>query len=232
MSIETLAINHRLITALTYSADANDFCRHLAYSILNRFNLRAAAILELGSYESVEPVGLFCDSDASERTWADAGSAWIQAIRENQPVFKANVGTEEAHLAIPLFQNGLVAGVLALIFGATGPTDLEQLQSESTSLKLAAEYYLHDPNQSSSRGSKALTRNNNTPESLTARQLVVLKWIQTGKTYASISREMHISESLVKQEAVRLFRFFGVDNRVSVLDKARSAGFLDAAANE
>lgn len=215
--------------AITYSSDASDFCRHLIFSILNVPGAKSAAILTLGATESLLVIGGYGEFQQPQgESWVTSDSVWAKAIRENQPVTLTVPESEDIHVAIPLFQNGLVQGALSLICSAesgfwflNAPADLE-------SLKLAAEYYLYDYQSGSTRTNRGRVQPSVVPTKLTQRQMVILKWIARGKTYSSISREMHISESLVKQEALRLFRFFGVDNRVKVIEKAKEAGYFDS----
>lgn len=228
MTVQDTVFNQRLIKAITYATDANDFCKHLIFSILNVCGAKSAAILRLGATESMTMVGSYGETiSIQEESWVSSEAAWAKAIRENQNVLLPSVFENQSHFAIPLFQNGLVAGVLALICGTEMETCFITNEDDINSLKLAAEYYLYDYHAGSPRSGRSRVQASVVPTSLTSRQVVILKWIKTGRTYSSISREMHISESLVKQEAVRLFRYFGVDNRVAVIEKAQQAGFFE-----
>ena len=228
MAVQDTVFNQRLIKAITYATDANDFCKHLIFSILNVCGAKSAAILRLGATENMTLVGSYGESLVFQgESWVTSEAAWAKAIRENQNILLPAQLENQSHFAIPLFQNGLVAGALALICGAEMENCFIRNDDDINSLKLAAEYYLYDYQAGSPRNGRSRVQASVVPTSLTQRQIVILKWIKTGRTYSSISREMHISESLVKQEAVRLFRYFGVDNRVSVIEKAQEAGYFD-----
>jgi DNA-binding NarL/FixJ family response regulator len=55
------------------------------------------------------------------------------------------------------------------------------------------------------------------PETLTSRQLQVLQGMAEGLIYAQIASNLHVSESLVKQEASKIFKFLGVSGRSEAL---------------
>jgi DNA-binding CsgD family transcriptional regulator len=227
LSNTSQTFNQLLIKALTHASDASDFCKHLVLSILTGYEARAAAILRLGALESMTTIGAFGDFRIDEpEFWSTSKTAWARAIRENRPVIVPAEDEDRQYFALPLSQNGLVSGALALNCGRDLLKMLETLDDELVSLKLAAEFYLYEYKFSGARGVRKATANLDAPKDLSARQAEVLRWMATEKPYSQISRELHVSESLVKQEAIKIFRFLGAGNRVEAVRKACEVGLL------
>lgn len=67
------------------------------------------------------------------------------------------------------------------------------------------------------------------PERLTDRQLNVLRSMATGLTNYQIGRKFNISESSVKQESMKIYRFLKVANRTAAVHSARMLGLLESA---
>lgn len=65
------------------------------------------------------------------------------------------------------------------------------------------------------------------PESLTERQLAVLRLMAEGKTNAEIAQEMILSESTIRQETVRIYRALGVSARADASKRAKHLGIID-----
>lgn len=63
-------------------------------------------------------------------------------------------------------------------------------------------------------------------EELSARQLKVLAGIQEGLTNYQIARAMNVSESTVKQESIRIYRFLDVNSRHDAIEVALELGLL------
>ena len=79
----------------------------------------------------------------------------------------------------------------------------------------------------SSLGLKGLFRES-TPSSdeLTSRQYEVLLGMARGETNAQIARNLMLSESSIKSEALRIYRVLGVGTREQAVAKARATGLL------
>jgi DNA-binding CsgD family transcriptional regulator len=66
-----------------------------------------------------------------------------------------------------------------------------------------------------------------TPESLTDRQLTVLRFIAEGKTNAQIAQDLILSESTIRQETVKIYRALGVHARGEAGKRAKHLGIID-----
>lgn len=65
--------------------------------------------------------------------------------------------------------------------------------------------------------------------SLSKRQTLILQKMSTGLTNYQIGHSMNVSESTVKQECIKIFRFLNVNNRREAVDKALRVGILGGA---
>jgi DNA-binding CsgD family transcriptional regulator len=68
------------------------------------------------------------------------------------------------------------------------------------------------------------------PESLTDRQLTVLRLMAEGKTNAQIATELILSESTIRQETVKIYRAVGVHARSEAGKRAKHLGIIDRVA--
>jgi DNA-binding NarL/FixJ family response regulator len=64
------------------------------------------------------------------------------------------------------------------------------------------------------------------PDSLTPRELDVLRCVAEGLTNADIGRRLHIGESTVKTHLLRVFAKLGVDDRTAAVTTAQRNGML------
>jgi DNA-binding NarL/FixJ family response regulator len=65
------------------------------------------------------------------------------------------------------------------------------------------------------------------PESLSERQLTVLRLMAEGKTNSQIAQDLILSESTIRQETVRIYRALGVSARAEASKRAKHLGIID-----
>jgi DNA-binding NarL/FixJ family response regulator len=65
------------------------------------------------------------------------------------------------------------------------------------------------------------------PESLTERQLNVLRLMAEGNTNSQIAQELILSESTIRQETVKIYRALGVNARSEAGKRAKHLGIID-----
>ena len=65
------------------------------------------------------------------------------------------------------------------------------------------------------------------PESLTERQLTVLRLMAEGKTNSQIAQELILSESTIRQETVKIYRALGVHARSEAGKRAKHLGIIE-----
>ena len=126
--------------------------------------------------------------------------------------------------AFPIQQDLLVRGAMMLGHSSRKEAkdfiqDLYEILEAVTSLSL--DYSRHD---------SRLGNNHSLPisQELTERQLKILGGIREGLTNYQIARIMNVSESTVKQESIRIYRFLDVNNRQEAIEVALERGILPA----
>ena len=118
---------------------------------------------------------------------------------------------------MPITRDGWLLGVLVLepIDASTENID----ESELLALGHALAVYIDGA--MSGRFKARFEPAEHNQEELTQRQLQILRGMDDGLIYAQIASNLHVSESLVKQEASKIFRFLGVSNRSAALKAGR-----------
>jgi ATP/maltotriose-dependent transcriptional regulator MalT len=224
-----------LLLAFAISHNASDFCRFITVVALRDFQAISAVMVRVEPSHRLKSVGLYGqvkpeDSDgAREKLQLELLS---KAITEQTliEIERVESGSDQSFIAIPFTPNGEALGALGVTFrthaqGSAIPkaeVELLQLLSEliavnslprmKTSGLLSKLYY----DQNSLEGISAIT----------TRQLQVLDEMAIGKTNSQIARAMNLSESTIKQEAVRLFRILGVNTRQRAVAVGKEMGII------
>lgn len=217
-------ILEELIHALNTSISPSSFCKNLVHGLLIQEQSFAAHILYLGDNSRIQLLGCYGyteeQSSALESSvWSDSPAA--QTIRSKQSLGFESVnhdgsGTRSHHVVIPFMDGSVPIGCLGLEFAK--PYDPEILgdvfQGLFNLIGIAAinRFANRDLRQSDDFGTRGSSEIQ--PELvLSKRQLVVLGGMRDELSNAQIAAALHLSESSVKQETVRLFRALGVKNR-------------------
>lgn len=130
-------------------------------------------------------------------------------------------------LALPLLTAGLVCGAVMITFD--GNPDQNPLAPEiAESLQVAAGHVLGGSDEGSGilRRRNGLSHVSQIPEALSDRQLLILTLLEQPITYTQIGKRLHVSESLVKRESGRIFRFLGVNTRRDAVEAAAEKNLL------
>jgi LuxR family maltose regulon positive regulatory protein len=64
-------------------------------------------------------------------------------------------------------------------------------------------------------------------ESLTERELEVLRLLAAGRSNADMAAELFVEQSTVKTHLIHLYRKLGVHSRTQTVARARALGLLD-----
>lgn len=208
-----------LMQAVTSSFSASDFCKHLVHSVLDHHEATAAVICRLSldsNFSEVGSYGLGVSELQEQLTSVFDTSPLAIAVRKHQITLSA----DRCAVAVPLEQSGLLAGGLLVTF--QNPLEQESLPSLlADSLKIAGGHFID-------KGRNQPTRGNAThavipiPAELSKRQLEILSHLDAPITYAQIGRILHVSESLVKQESGRIFRYLDVNSRKEAVAVAQA----------
>lgn len=232
-----------LIAAITNSDSANSFCRNLVHTVFTRFGVNSAVVCTIGHEARLHPIGSY--GIALDFLDGDLGSAFAvtpiaKAIKNHDVVVFPSLGDEMAHIAeaaglspengavaIPLVIDGLVCGATMLTFDTR--LEVNPLEPElCEGLQVASAYFVNSNGHEHANGWRRASEVSDVPKQLTDRQLEILKQLGLPITYSQIGRQLHVSESLVKQESGRIFRFFGVNSRRDAVREAQERHVIPA----
>ena len=127
--------------------------------------------------------------------------------------------------AFPIQQDFLVRG--AMMVGHSNEKDAKEFVHDLYEIMEALTVISFDFSRSDSS-----ERTQHSPpiiKELSQRQLKVLRGISDGLTNYQIARIINLSESTVKQESIRIYRFLGVNNRQEATEAGIERGLLSAA---
>lgn len=233
--------SEKLLRSIFNSQSADDLCQHLVHSVLNREGIIGAVLCRLDKGAKLEVVGQYGLElgpqyptlglwSSSPLSTAIAKSEITNICWEQEPMSadEAPQTIPEAKYGVvcsPVWISGLVAGGLQLIF--KGFPNQHLIQHGSIQLiSTAFEPYLSQAIITSRRfaGSKTWMERGQdftVPQELTHRQMTILNEMAGTKTYYQIASKMSVSESLVKQEAGKIFKFLGASTRSEAVGLAR-----------
>lgn len=224
-----------LLLAFAISQNASDFCRFVTVVALRDCQAISAVMVRVeyrnrlrsvGTYGQLKPEAGETERDRHQLELLAA------AIEQKHLVEVDQLGgsTEQSFIAIPFSPNGEALGALGVSFRNSparpifpkAEVELLQLLSELIAVnslpKMRATGLLANSFYSSDDLEWATA--------LTARQLQVLDEMAIGKTNSQIARTLNVSESTVKQEAVRLFKLLGVNTRQKAVSVGKEMGII------
>lgn len=243
MTQQQLAAAKALVSAVTNSESANAFCRNLVHTVFARFGANSAMICKINNAARLQTVGSYgVEHEMLDGTLGSAfeTSPISRAIKNLEAVVisslqgdmeslaqAAGLSPNNGALAMPLFNDGLVCGAVMLTF-EDQLNENPMVPELAESLQVASVHFLHRESQGlggkSRRPSDA--HDGPVPEELTDRQMLILGLLEQPITYSQIGRQLHVSESLVKQESGRIFRFLGVNSRRDAVQVATARELL------
>jgi len=224
-----------LLLAFAISHNASDFCRFITVVALRDFRAAAAVMVRIDPDESLRSVGVYGQLRPED-------SEGIREKLQLEILYKAIVekrlieveqldgSAERSFIAIPFSPNGEVIGALGVTFKdkPQGPSipkaevELLQLLSELIAVNSL-------PRLRTSSLLSKLHFDESSREGIfdiTDRQLQVLDEMAIGKTNSQIARSLNLSESTIKQEAVRLFKILGVNTRQRAVSVGKEMGII------
>lgn len=136
----------------------------------------------------------------------------------------AKLPTGLCYSAFPIQQDLLVRG--AMMLGHSGRKEAKEFIQDlyevlETLTGLSFDFSRQDSRSGSSQSLPI-------SQGLTPRQVKVLGGIRDGLTNYQIARLLNVSESTVKQESIRTYRFLDVNNRQEAIEVALERGILPA----
>ena len=224
MPIDKNQILEELILALNAASNPNAFCKNLVHGLLIQDQAFAAHLLYLGDNSRIQVLGAYGygDRETTElesSVWSDSPAA--QTIRNKKSMgFESessnDSGSRSYHVVIPFLDSKVPVGCLGLEFAKPYSEEIlgEVYQGLFNLTGIAALNRFANRDQRAADEFAARAHQAPAPELvLSKRQLVVLGGMRDELSNAQIAEQLHLSESSIKQETVRLFRALGVKNR-------------------
>lgn len=208
--------------------DLDEICGNLVIGPLARISCKGLVISKLDSRLNQTAVGSFCVGTVNtSKNHKDSSveGVLLDSVLNGEPTnvfsglhypFESDVKDGKFSTVFVVFRNHLVPrGVVAAAFeGEVYLKDLDPMILDFLSLlgNLAADSRSMRPSNYRGVGSE---------NRLSSRQLRILDLISQGMTNYQIGRLINISESSVKQETMKIYRFLGVDGRITAVEVAR-----------
>ena len=236
------------MAAVTNSESANAFCRNLVHTVFARFGANSAIICKISNAARLQTVGSYgVEVEVLDGALGSAfeASPISRAIKNLEAMvfsslqgdmeslaLAAGLSPKNGAVAMPLFADGLVCGAVMVTF--EDQLDANPMVPElAESLQVASVHFLHRDTQGQQSNNRRVTATHDgvVPDHLTDRQLLILGMLEQPLTYSQIGRQLHVSESLVKQESGRIFRYLGVNTRRDAVQAAQDRNLLGKAEN-
>ena len=215
---------------LSSASSATDLCRKLVHSDLTNESTTGASIFSIdqqahfhlvGSYGKGLPVsGVSVWDEHPFGTAARSGKL-------NSTTAQAIDGSDVEAYCIPLTKGSDPIGILCLTLSAGAKMNVISPEALSVVSKITGIWL---DSLGVNAGSNTYGSPNNSapsPESLTERQLTVLRLMAEGKTNSQIAQELILSESTIRQETVKIYRALGVHARSEAGKRAKHLGIIE-----
>ncbi len=198
----------RLIRVITHSQSLDVFCRNAVHNLWSGQRFSAAHYFTLaqdGTLHKAAGYSTSGDSTNGEKIAISSNHPAAQTVKSG----KACLDDKKSKaISVPIMRDGWLFGVLVL-----EPLDpLTDSVDEVELLALGHALAVYIDGAMSGKYKARFEPAEQTQEELTHRQLQILRGMDEGLIYAQIASNLHVSESLVKQEASKIFRFLGVSN--------------------
>jgi DNA-binding CsgD family transcriptional regulator len=215
---------------LAQASSASELCRKLVHSDLTTPSAIGASIYAIDQQAHINLVGSYGKGlPASGVTVWDEhpfGRAARQGKLHSEEV-EAIDGSPVSAYCLPLLKGDEPIGLLVLTLMPGQPMHKISGDALSAISRITA-IWLDGLSLGSAVPAQAgKSPTTPSPESLTERQLAVLRLMAEGKTNAEIAQEMILSESTIRQETVRIYRALGVSARADASKRAKHLGIID-----
>jgi DNA-binding CsgD family transcriptional regulator len=211
---------------LSAATSSQDLCRRIVHHPVVGKDVSGACLYSLtnsGNYVRLGSYGLIPieELDNSSQFEDNLLSKTINS-REISLIQSPN---DSSIIAIPGIKAGLPNGVL--VVGVRSEVkDLDEIRSLDTLSIMTNALGLFIGGTGIEKVKSIDTNQSQRP--LTRRQLIILHGMVEGRTNQQIATELILSESAIKQEAVKIFRSLGVATRQDAAIKASALGILDS----
>ena len=230
-----------LLRSFVHSQTPNDFCRNLVHVVLRDSSALSCFIFRVDDDSTIRWLGQY--GFPGEKAALEVKSVWragplTEAIKTGRPVLIDSRGLAahdypkgfeyvgEGLIALPFDSNGALLGALCLIFEkplgevrlANGDLELIQLFAEQMAV--------NELTRAGSFGTLLFRENDGKRSIISERQISILDQMAIGKTNFQIGRDLNLSESSIKQESVRIFKFLGARTRQEAVKVAKEIGII------
>lgn len=212
------------------SNSASDFCRALVHSDLTSSSTIGATLFSIDQQAHFNLVGgygkVFQASGLSiwdDHPFGEAARSGALSVKKSETLD----GLEAFAYCLPLLKGDNPIGLLALTIRDDESAPELSAPVLSTISKILG-IWLDGLSFGIGAGpASSKTESTTGPESLTDRQLTVLRLMAEGKTNAEIAQELILSESTIRQETVRIYRALGVSARADASKRAKHLGIIE-----
>jgi DNA-binding CsgD family transcriptional regulator len=219
-----------LSSLLASASSATDLCRKLVHSDLTNESTTGASIFSIDQQAHFQLVGSYGKGlpVSGVSVWDEHpfGTA-ARSGKLHNTTTQAIDGSDVEAYCIPLTKGSDPIGILCLTLSAGAEMDTLSPQALSVVSKVTGIWLDSLGINSGSMGSGAQNTSAPSPESLTERQLNVLRLMAEGKTNSQIAQDLILSESTIRQETVKIYRALGVHARSEAGKRAKHLGIID-----
>lgn len=219
-----------LSSLLASASTATDLCRKLVHSALTNESTIGASIFSIDQQAQFQLVGSYGRGlpVSGVSVWDEHpfGVAARSGKLHNTTV-QAIDGSDVEAYCLPLTKGPDPIGILCLTLAAGSKLNTISPEALSVVSKVTGIWLDSLGVNSSSNTYGAQSSSTPSPESLTERQLTVLRLMAEGKTNAQIAQDLILSESTIRQETVKIYRALGVSARSEASKRAKHLGMID-----
>jgi DNA-binding CsgD family transcriptional regulator len=207
----------RLIRVITHSQNLDSFCRNAVHNLWpgQRFSsVHYFTLAQDGTLHKAAGYSTSGDTSKAENIAISSNHPAAQTVKSGKACLDDK---KNKAVSVPIMRDGWLFGVLVL--EPLDPTSDSVDEVELLALGHALAVYIDGA--MTGKYKARFEPAEQTQDELTHRQLQILRGMDEGLIYAQIASNLHVSESLVKQEASKIFRFLGVSNRAAALKAGR-----------
>lgn len=222
MAISWLPTAFEVLSAATNS---QDLCRRIVHNPVVGKSVNGACLYSLtnsGHYIRLGCYGLIPTDELDNASQFEDNL--LSRTINSREISLDQTSHDSGVMAIPGIKAGLPNGVLVIAFRGNLDEldDIKQLDTLSIMTNALGLFI-------GGTGIEKITNLdlNQDPRPLTRRQMTILHGMVEGKTNQQIANDLILSESAIKQEAVKIFRSLGVATRQDAATKAQALGILD-----
>lgn len=215
---------------IAQSMTASDFCRKLTHSNVLGTGATGSQLFVIDQQARFSLIGGYGQAlQLGELTVWDQ-HPYAEAVRDNKvTLFDGSLptGHEVVSSCLPVSKGAEPTGCL-IINRQPGSKQVSIADHAMSAIAKITAIWIDSLGVTNHNGnSHPNTGSMPSPETLTDRQLTVLRLMAEGKTNAQIAQELILSESTIRQETVKVYRALSVGSRTEASKRALHLGLLN-----